>query len=58
MNKPPYCENCFQEDLKEYYVDSLGSIFCSEKCFTESQEYRECDVSTLQLVKGDVENGN
>lgn len=47
----PYCENCFWEKLDTYYVDSLGSIFCSEKCFLESGEYREADVESLQLVK-------
>ena len=48
----PYCECCFQEELDRYYVDSLGSIFCSKKCFLESGEYREADVKSLQLVKG------
>lgn len=50
--KKPYCQNCFKEDLEEYYIDSLDMIFCSKKCFLESGEYREAKVDTLQLVKG------
>ncbi len=46
----PYCENCFEEELEEYVIDSLGGTFCSEKCFLESQEYRDADVSTLTIV--------
>jgi len=49
--KNPYCENCFQEDLTEYYVDSLGSVFCSVKCFLESQEWRTLNVNDLELEK-------
>lgn len=49
--KNPYCENCFKEDLKEYYVDSLGSIFCSIACAKESQEWRDLDVSSLSFEK-------
>jgi hypothetical protein len=30
-----YCENCFQQHLKEWLEDDTGSIFCSEECFDE-----------------------
>ena len=49
--KNPYCENCFKEDLDIYYIDSLDNIFCSEKCFLESGEYRECNINSLTIVK-------
>ncbi len=49
--KNPYCENCFEEELQEYVIDSLGSIFCNETCCKESQEWRELDVSSLTKVK-------
>jgi len=44
-----YCENCKLEHLNNYIIDSLGSVFCSEKCYNDSFDYRE-------LIKGvDVE---
>jgi len=30
-----YCENCFQEELEDYVVDSIGGVFCDERCFEE-----------------------
>lgn len=42
-----YCENCQEENLKTYYQDCLGSVFCSIKCLKDSQEYRDVDVREL-----------
>jgi len=30
-----YCENCFQEELEDYVIDSIGNVFCDERCFEE-----------------------
>jgi hypothetical protein len=35
MRKVKYCENCFQEELENYVVDSIGGVFCDERCFEE-----------------------
>ena len=44
-----YCENCFEEELDDYVIDNLGSIFCSEKCAEESLEYK--DIENINLNK-------
>lgn len=46
-----YCENCFQEELEHYFIDSLGNVFCSEKCAIESKEWRDFKVDTLTEVR-------
>lgn len=46
-----YCENCFQENLIDWVEDDLGFVFCSEKCFKESQEWRRINVNKLQLTE-------
>ena len=33
--KKMYCENCLQEELVDYVVDSMGGVFCDERCFEE-----------------------
>jgi len=48
-----YCENCYQEDLKEYVIDDIGSIFCSEECFKQfyATDIEIKDYIRRQLVK-------
>lgn len=36
-----YCENCFKEDLKNYVINSIGSVFCSNKCLNEFKEFEK-----------------
>ena len=35
-----YCENCFEEELKNPIEDKFGGIYCSEKCENESLEWK------------------
>lgn len=42
--KKYYCENCSEEELKEYYEDRLGTIFCNKGCYLDSAEWREKGV--------------
>ena len=30
-----YCENCLQGKLEDYVIDSIGGVFCDERCFEE-----------------------
>ena len=36
-----YCENCFEEELKNPIEDGTGSVFCGEYCVEKSLEWRD-----------------
>ena len=40
-----YCENCFEEELKNPIEDGIGSVFCSEYCVEKSLEWRDEGIS-------------
>jgi hypothetical protein len=39
--KDYYCENCFQEHLKEWIEQDDGTIVCSKKCEDELSGLKE-----------------
>ncbi len=43
MRRKMYCENCFKEEVKEYYEDRLGSIFCDKECYLDSAKWRDIE---------------
>jgi len=46
-----YCENCSEENLKDYIIDSLGSVFCNDNCFANSLEYRELNHKQVTIIQ-------
>lgn len=46
-----YCENCQEENLKSYVIDSLGSVFCCDSCFDDSLEYRNLNHNEVEIIK-------
>lgn len=46
-----YCENCYKENLNNYLIDDVGSIFCCEKCFKDFCRNIRNNVMDYQIIE-------
>jgi hypothetical protein len=47
----PYCEYCNEPELKEYIVNFLGDIFCSNYCHERMKQFYDGEYEIVERVE-------